>query len=242
MGVICGTGTQIAAGGASQISGDDYDAPTLPCSGSHCNTSVVATTTWDLIVENTLASCTGACSSSAKQTNVGSSLNCAGWRTLNNQLAALNASNPNVVMLTGTEVATGNTCANPKIFIISTTASSFKIKGNLGMCGVFVVASDTTITTSGTVTLNGLMLFMGGNSGTKGITFDPTGTANFNGKMIFGSSEEANTKLIDLSGSTTFHYSSEGMAAAQQALNNINAGGGSSGTGQLMVVGWEESY
>ncbi len=240
--VLCGSGTEVHMSGSSSMNGDNYDAPNLPCTGSGCNGTWVSANTYDLIAENTLASCTGGCTSLTQQTSVGSALNCSAWQTLSNQLSALNSSNPNVVVLTGDEWQGDITCATPKIILISTTSATFNLKGNASMCGTIVVASDTKITSSGTVTLEGILLFMGGNSATTGIELDPSGTANIYGKVIFGSGTETNTKKIEMSGSSTVYYSSEAVGYAMQAINNANAGGGSGGTGQLMGVGWEESY
>lgn len=239
--VVCGSSVGVTIKDEANMNGNDDRQPpcgmgVTPCGG----TEATGVNTNDLISAAALGSCSG-CGSIQKA--VDASTNCNQWRTLNNQLAALNSSNPNVVVLSGENVSgTVSTCDNPKVIIISTTNSSFEIKSGVKMCGTIVVASDTNILPQDGANIVGLWLFMGGNSGTKRIKLTSQGNSNFYGKMVFGSSEEANTKTLQLEGQADFFYSSDALTYATQAINNASGGGGGSGTAQLMTIGWEESY
>lgn len=108
------------------------------------------------------------------------------------------------------------------------------------MCGMFIIASNTTINMNGTVTLNGLILAMGNASN---LSYTGTsGTSNMNGKLIFKSTAVDSGKELYVKGNAAIHFSSESVGYALQAINNTNGGGGSSGSGTLITSAWEETY
>ncbi|MCB0307971.1 MAG: hypothetical protein KDD48_01255, partial [Bdellovibrionales bacterium] len=174
--------------------------------------------------------------------NMGANSGCSEWQTFWNQWASVSASAPGVQLIGGStsSYSTSNDCTNPKIFLINTSASTLKITGNTYMCGMFIVASDTTIQMSGTVSLVGMILAMGTGSN---IAYTGTsGTSNLVGKVIFKSNGSDSQKELYVKGNADVHFSSAGVGYALDAINNANAGGGSGGSGSLITSAWEETY
>ncbi len=251
-GLLCGTTTDVQMKGSSHIDGRDYQAPNniVPCNGTSCDMILNGTggTGYAVAsqgVTNTdtqgSASYVSAAPSPTLQ-NTGSGSNCSQWQTLYNQYAALTSSAPNVVVLTGSESnnADLSECTTPKVFIINTTASSYKFKGQTNLCGVLIIASNTEIETTGTVTIVGLVLDMGNYAS---LSFSSSsGRALVYGQIITNSTAVDVQKEISLTGTSEIRYSSQGLGYAATALASTGGGGGGGSTPPLLTIAWEEKY
>ncbi|MEZ4705471.1 MAG: hypothetical protein R3A11_09840, partial [Bdellovibrionota bacterium] len=173
------------------INGNDFQLPSLPCAGLACAGIDLGLGLGGYAVQSE-----GALNISgggflslmgvATVANVGVDLKCLNWRTVRDQLASLDPSNPDVVVLNGSgTTASLNTCADPKIFIIDTSSSTFKFSGSAELCGVVVVASNTMIEATGNVVINGLVLAMGPASNLGFIA--ASGTPRLFGKVVIES-------------------------------------------------------
>lgn len=252
--LFCGTQADVNFQKVTSVDGDDHpisgcsgcsNPPTdaqlvtaAGCTGSGCNVSPTTSGYLDAISEGTLT-CTGSCAGNLG--NVGAATNCASWQTFFNQWASVSASAPGVVLLNGSSYSGPDvSCATPKIFLINTASATYSISGNHYLCGTFIVASNTSINMTGTMSLVGLFLMMGNYSN---MTFTSGGgTANLSGKMIFKSTAIDTAKELSISGNANLNFSSSAVGYAMEAINNANAGGGSGGSGTLLTAAWEETY
>jgi hypothetical protein len=259
-GLLCGADSDAKTQGSGSISGCDWALPPAtpwPCTGSGCNGSVVGDTTsspdscdpgdspltggYAIAAENDLDTSGGGFESGTTPVTtdgLGSSANCSEWKDTSDQLASLSASAPGVIHLSGSSVSSyaPNDCTNPMVFIINTTEPTFSISGDSAMCGVFVVASDTSISLSGTTTLIGIVFVMGNNTSIDFVSSG--GTANIFGQVITNDIVADSGQEVQASGNTGIKYSAEAVTYAEQALSNAGVGGG----GALLTVAWEEKY
>lgn len=256
--LMCGTTADIQ--GASGVDGDDHaiagcsgcgNPPTdaqldtaSHCSGAGCNVSATTSGFLNVIGQGNVtcwknATKTEACSGT--YSNAGSQSNCSEWQTFYNQWASVSASAPGVVLLNGSSYTGPDvSCSDPKIFLINTASAVYTISGNHYLCGTFIIASNTSISMSGTVSLVGLFLMMGEYSN---VTFTGgTGTVNMTGKLIFKSTTADGGKELVLNGSAGLVFSSAGVGYGMEAINNTEAGGGEGGEGSLITAAWEETY
>ncbi|MFH1018975.1 MAG: PilX N-terminal domain-containing pilus assembly protein [Pseudomonadota bacterium] len=241
-GLMCGVRSDINTQGASTIDGDNYGSVAdlqalIPCTGSGCDLGQIGANSYDIVAEGPVSWGSGG----RVMDNLGASSGCAEWRTLYNQLSSFNSNAPGVVILSGTGYAGGwNSCATPKVYIINTTSPTFTFSGNVGLCGTFVVATNTSIVMNGTVTLVGLVLMMGNDSN---LSYSGLGgTSNIYGKIVFNSTAVDSQKELAMKGNASLDFSAAGVGFALQAINDANNGGGAGGSGTLLTAAWNESY
>ncbi|MFH1262610.1 MAG: pilus assembly PilX N-terminal domain-containing protein [Pseudomonadota bacterium] len=239
--LACGAIDTLQKGTNATIDGANYPYPPYGCTGSGCNTTPEAGTTanWDIIGSSTVnVSVSGGATPAIADQSTGSAAGCDQWQTFYNQWASVSASAPGVEVLTGSNYTGDNPCTSPKIFIINTASTSINIKGY--SCGVYVVASNTSIDMSGTTTMVGPVLMMGAFSD---MTFTgEVGTCQLLGKIIFRSETPDAVKELSVKGNALVAFSSSGMAAGLEAVNNANGTGTGGVPGRLITAAWEESY
>jgi hypothetical protein len=258
-GVMCGTTADVQ--GAALVDGDDHaiagcsgcsDPPTTAqlasasgCTGAGCNVSATTSGNFNLIAQGGLtcwknASKTEPCTGNSPNVGLTAS-NCTEWQTFYNQWASVSASAPGVVLLNGSSYEGPDVpCSTPKVFLINTAEPVYSISGNHYLCGTFIVASNTSLSMSGTISLVGLFLMMGEYSN---VTFTGgSGTINMTGKLVFKSTVADGGKELVFNGNANLVFSSAGVGYGMQAINNANAGGGSTGSGSLLTAAWEETY
>lgn len=242
--MLCGTSSNVSTAGSSYISGHDFALPIMPCSGGGCAGTDNGGTANAIVGEGPITtSGSGYISNAipAIQQNVGASTNCNEWRTLRDELAALDPSSPNVVILNGSSTNSAlNDCTNPKVFIINTAATTYSFGGSAELCGMVVVASNTSIAAVGNVMLSGILLIMGDSAS---LNFAATkGTARIFGQVIVQSISVDSPKELELKGTAEIKYSTEGIGYAKDAMNAALGGGGGGGGSGLITMAWKETY
>ncbi|MCB1197274.1 MAG: hypothetical protein KDK51_02805 [Deltaproteobacteria bacterium] len=254
--MLCGSEeADVRVWGAAKISGQDMEIPDLStCSGSGCTGTPVFPlsgghalayeSTIDLNIQSSLniegvVAGLGVSGVAALNVNLGAAANCSEWETLNNQIASLSCSASGVECFTGNTTtitnSDGNDCNNPKIYVINTTKPLMTIQSNTRICGIVLVASDTSLELAGNSTIVGTVFVMG--SSTE-LTLDTTGTSDIFGKVIVNSIGTDSDNEIDIDGNASIYYSTEGMQMASQALSNAGAGGDAS----IITIAWREIY
>jgi hypothetical protein len=229
--LLCGD-SNVSVGGSGQIDGADYPYPAYGCTGSSCNVSPSSSTTgnYDVIGDSSV-SVSG--SDVTSLTNQGASAGCTNWQTFYDTWSNVSSSAPGVVRITGSTYNVSNDCSSPKIFVIDTTSTNLSLASNTYMCGTFIFKSATSISITGTATMVGAILLMGNYPSN---AFNPAiGTANVLGKIILRSTASDSGVEIGNSGSSKIYYSSSGMNAALQAVNNANT---ASSGGSLQLISW----
>ncbi|MEZ4820676.1 MAG: hypothetical protein R3A45_12645 [Bdellovibrionota bacterium] len=254
--MLCGSEeTDVRVWGSAQISGIDVEIPDLAtCSGSGCSGTPVSPTTGgaalasESTIDATLADPSmlegydgGSTTSGLAATNqsLGSGANCSDWETLNNQIASLSCSATGVECFTGNTStisnSDGNDCSNPKVYIINTTKPLVTIQSNTRICGIVLVASDTSLEISGNSTIVGSVFVMGSKTE---LTLSTTGTSNIFGQVIVSNVGTDTDDELDVDGSAAINFSTEGMQMASMALSNAGAGGDAA----IITVAWREIY
>jgi Tfp pilus assembly protein PilX len=237
--VMCGP-SDVTIVGTATVDGGNYDYPSFTDPGSA--TATLSTTdpqagNYDIIGSSTL-SLSGTATTSQNVTESG----CTGWQTFYNQWASVTPDGVNIIGLTGTQyLGSGNSCDDPKIYIINTDSATYKFAGDRYLCGTFIVASSTTIEMQGNVTLVGAMIMMGDNSALNFQT-GGGGTPELIGKIVFKSILDDPNKEMNVKGTAKILYSASAMNAALQAINEAGSGGGATGDGTLFTAAWEETY
>lgn len=253
-GLLCGASSQTKTQGSAQVSGCDWTLPALPCTGAGCNG---ATSDGDTTCEPTDSGGYAIAAESAL-TTTGTGYNgplgsptvsglgtdnshCDDWVDLSTQIASLPSGAPGVTVFTGSTISGGtvsNDCTTtpPQVYIINSTSSTVNFTGNNTLCGILVVASNTSIKLAGTSTFVGIIMVMGNNTT---VDFDATsGTSNVFGQIITNEITVDTGNEVDLKGNASIKYSSAAVDYAKQALSNSGVGGG----GALLTVAWEEQY
>lgn len=243
--IACGISADIQTKGSSTIDGSDFSLPSLPCSGIACTGINLGLGGGGYAVqaEGALTTSGGGFLSLlglSVLANVGVDLRCLEWRTLRDQLASLDPSNPDVVVLNGSGTsAVLNSCADPKIFIIDTASSTYKFSGSAELCGVVVVASNTLIEATGNTVIAGLVLSMGPAANLGFVA--ASGTPRLFGKVVIESNVIDKALELQVKGTADIKFSTEGLAYAQEAINDAlgTSGGGSS---PVITMAWQEVY
>lgn len=237
--MMCGTSTDVRTQGAAKINGNDFAVPSLPCSGSGCEGTNLGPSAFAVVGEGKINTSGGGFVGGSSQ--YVSDTKCAEWKTLRNSLASLDPSHESVVVLSGSGTSAQlNDCSNPKVFIVNTSASTYHFSGSSELCGIVVVASDTSISTTGNATLIGTVLVMGESSDLNFIA--SSGTPRIFGQVIVESISVSKAKELEVKGTADINYSTEGIGYAQQAMNNalsLSGGGGDSG---VLTIAWKETY
>jgi len=232
---VCGESPGIRAWGSGNIRGEEYDIDG--------NLLSPATGTYGIVMENAGTvrdKKAGSVTGHLGDENVNANLPCTEWHNLSNQLAALGPG-PNVQILTSNvSGGTWGTEANPKITIINTASSSFKINGSVSGAGVIVMACEAELRLLGNLDFKGIIMVMGDDGQIKA-----QGSMEHLGYMIVNNSIADSDWEVNFTGNGWTGYSSEAIALAQDAINGAagagGGGGGAPGT-QLFTYSWAERY
>jgi hypothetical protein len=230
---LCANNTDISR--AANISGRDYGLPPYPCSGAGCNSSPAGKPDAAGISYNTgtTVDYTGGTPGGTPSINSNAGIDCDGWMSFMTATAGVAQTTlpASAGPFNGADLTSAfGTATQPKIVVITgTSGEKAQFNGNLYGNGILIIR-NAEVVFNGTFTYAGLIIIEdeGG-----GISFGGTSQILGSIMVLSATSADKQTEIDIKSEGTVLRYSTEGLAKADQALQD--AGGSSA---RLEVLAW----